>query len=108
MLYPSLDEGFGLPVAEALMCGTPVILSNVESMRELPHTQSTNVHFIDPTSPSQLLEAIRLLQRTSVDKCAIAKAARSGFHLWGQLAIALELTLSHTRESCELFGRCCV
>lgn len=33
-LYPSLYEGFGLPVAEALACGVPTITSNVSSLPE--------------------------------------------------------------------------
>ncbi len=33
-IYPSLYEGFGLPVAEALACGTPVVTSNVSSLPE--------------------------------------------------------------------------
>jgi glycosyltransferase involved in cell wall biosynthesis len=34
-VYPSLYEGFGLPVLEAMACGTPVITSNVSSMPEI-------------------------------------------------------------------------
>jgi len=33
-VYPSVFEGFGLPVAEALACGTPVLTSNVSSLPE--------------------------------------------------------------------------
>ena len=34
-VYPSLYEGFGLPVVEAMACGTPVITSNVTSLPEV-------------------------------------------------------------------------
>jgi glycosyltransferase involved in cell wall biosynthesis len=34
-VYPSFFEGFGLPVAEAMACGTPVITSNVSSLPEV-------------------------------------------------------------------------
>jgi len=34
-VYPSLYEGFGLPVLEAMACGAPVITSNVSSLPEL-------------------------------------------------------------------------
>lgn len=35
LLYPSLYEGFGLPILEAMACGVPVITSNVSSMPEV-------------------------------------------------------------------------
>jgi glycosyltransferase involved in cell wall biosynthesis len=35
MLFPSLDEGFGLPVLEAMACGTPVITSNRTCLPEI-------------------------------------------------------------------------
>lgn len=34
-VYPSLAEGFGLPVVEAMACGTPVVASDIEALREV-------------------------------------------------------------------------
>ena len=34
-VFPSLDEGFGLPVLEAMACGTPVIVSNGGALPEV-------------------------------------------------------------------------
>ena len=35
MVYPSLYEGFGLPILEAFSCKVPVVTSNLGSMREV-------------------------------------------------------------------------
>ena len=35
LVFPSLYEGFGLPILEGMICGTPVITSNIGAMREI-------------------------------------------------------------------------
>ena len=35
LIYPSLYEGFGLPIIEAMACGTPVICSDIPVFREI-------------------------------------------------------------------------
>jgi glycosyltransferase involved in cell wall biosynthesis len=54
-VYPSIYEGFGLPVLEAMACGTPVITSNVSS---LPEVAGDAAILVDPYDVTQIAEAI--------------------------------------------------
>lgn len=57
-LYPSLYEGFGLPVLEAMASGTPVITSDVSS---LPEVAGQAAIMIDPYDEKQLYDSIQHL-----------------------------------------------
>ncbi|MDD5079049.1 MAG: glycosyltransferase family 1 protein [Candidatus Omnitrophica bacterium] len=54
-LYPSLYEGFGMPVLEAMACGVPVITSNVTSM---PETAGDAAILINPRDSEELKGSI--------------------------------------------------
>ena len=56
VVFPSLYEGFGLPVLEAMQLGTPVITSNTSS---LPEVAGDAGLLIDPYSVAELQEAMR-------------------------------------------------
>jgi len=59
-VFPSLYEGFGLPVLEAMACGTPVVCSNVSS---LPEVAGDAAFLVDPRDVKGMAEAMnRLLQ----------------------------------------------
>ena len=54
-VFPSLNEGFGIPVIEAMACGVPVVCSDVEP---LPEIAGDAAHFIDPYNPVSIAEGI--------------------------------------------------
>ena len=53
---PSLYEGFGLPILEAMACGTPVICSGVSS---LPEVAGDAAILVDPHAVGELTQALR-------------------------------------------------
>jgi glycosyltransferase involved in cell wall biosynthesis len=54
-VYPSLYEGFGLPILEAMSCGVPVVTSNVSSV---PEVAGGCALLVDPNSVDQIACAI--------------------------------------------------
>jgi glycosyltransferase involved in cell wall biosynthesis len=57
-LYPSIRESFGIPILEAMACGTPVITSNTSSMPEVAGDAALQ---IDPDKPEEIANAINTL-----------------------------------------------
>lgn len=55
LAYPSLYEGFGLPIIKSLKVGTPVITSNNSSLKEIA---SECAILVDPTSENDIAKAI--------------------------------------------------
>lgn len=54
-VFPSLYEGFGLPILEAFSCGCPVLLSNSSSLSEVGADAAS---YFDPTDPESLIQSI--------------------------------------------------
>lgn len=60
MVYPSLFEGFGVPVLEAMQCDVPVITSLNSSMQEIANEAAL---YAEPESPADIAEKMMLLYK---------------------------------------------
>lgn len=58
LAYASLEEGFGLPVAEGMACGTPIITSSLSAVAEVAGDAGL---LVDPTEVSAIAEAMRAI-----------------------------------------------
>lgn len=91
LLFASLYEGFGLPVLEAMACGTPVVTSNVTGTLEVARDAAL---LVDPTSVEQISHAVEqivpesslrvLLCRKGLDRAATFSwdKTRRKVHQW--------------------------
>jgi glycosyltransferase involved in cell wall biosynthesis len=81
LVFPSLWEGFGLPVLEAMACGTPVITSNLSS---LPEVTGDAALLVNPYRVEELAEAMLTLVQDSglQEKLRSASLARAKLFSW--------------------------
>lgn len=98
-VFPSKFEGFGLPVLEAMQCGTPVICSSTTSLPEV--TGDAALH-VDPTDVPAIASAmLRLIsseqERDRLSKLGLEQASRFS---WSKAAVQV-------REAIQLAVRTC-
>ena len=84
-LFPTLYEGFGIPVLEAQSVGVPVVTSNISS---LPEVAGDGAVFVDPESVESIAEGMyRILSDQELRSAIIEKATRNaGRFSWASSA----------------------
>jgi len=88
LAYPSIYEGFGLPVLEAMACGTPVITSTTSS---LPEVGGEAALLVEPTDVEGIAGALRrLLQDADLRRTLITKGFEQARQFtWEKAALQL-------------------
>ncbi|MCL4239176.1 MAG: glycosyltransferase family 4 protein [Anaerolineae bacterium] len=88
LAYPSLYEGIGLPVLEAMACATPVVTSTISS---LPEVAGDAALLIDPYDVEALAGALRrLLDDSALRETLVARGVRqAAFFTWERAASQL-------------------
>ncbi|SRR5579883_509571 len=93
LVFPSLWEGFGLPILEAMACGTPVITSNLSS---LPEVAGDAAILINPYDSREMTDAMHLVASDSVlrDSLSIQGISRANQFSWEKTGLATVEVLS--------------
>ena len=80
-VYPSLFEGFGIPILEALQCEVPVICSNTSSM---PEVGGDAALLVNPKDPQDIADKMGMLYKDEAlrNKLVAASAAQAAKFSW--------------------------
>jgi glycosyltransferase involved in cell wall biosynthesis len=91
-IYPSLYEGWGLPITESLCYGKPVIASNTTS---LPEAGGEFAVYVEPGSPLQWADAVQRMSFDAAYRDGLADSIKAGFRprTWQGIAAQIDSEL---------------
>jgi len=101
LVFPSLYEGFGIPLVEAMACGCPVIVSDTSSM---PEVCGDAAFYIDPNSKESIRKSIEtLVADAGLRDCLRQKGyARAAHFSWKKAAESFKSLIENQLQNTKL------
>lgn len=99
--YPSLYEGYGLPVIEAMACGTPVVTSSVSS---IPEVAGDAAVMVDPLSVQDIAGGMRRLigdpaERERLSKAGLEQARRFSWRKSAEITLQVYMSAAGASQA---------
>lgn len=94
LIHPSRYEGFGMPILEAMQCGTPVVCSNTASMPEVGGEAAV---YVDPDSAQGFADAVAWLASNPAQRHAMAERGLKHAKAFSNLQLGYSTLLSYRR-----------
>lgn len=101
LAFPSLFEGFGMPVAEAMICGKAIICSNTTSLPEIAGDAALT---FDPENISDIARCVREIINNSTCREALSAAACKRRNLFSARMSAIKTLSLYHKVHADLYG----
>jgi glycosyltransferase involved in cell wall biosynthesis len=96
LIYPSLYEGFGLPLLKSMKVGSPVITSNISSMAEIAKDSAL---LVDPNSVESISKAIEKIAKSSTLRQSLIKKGLETAKKFSWSQVAKETTIFYEKAA---------
>jgi glycosyltransferase involved in cell wall biosynthesis len=108
LVFPSFYEGFGMPVLEAMSCGSPIIAATGSAFPEIVGDGELSRFLVDPHDSSSIynaMYAVSCMSATEIDQLGEAARKRAERFSWTRSACSVLEVYRQVMDTPKLFGQ---
>jgi len=92
LVLPSIEDGYGMVIPQAMACGCPVVAADIPALRE---TCGSAALYVDPAKPNDIADAVETLihDQAARDRLTAAMLQQARRHSWDAAALRLASAL---------------